>query len=346
MNIQRELRWWALALRLKGSALSAVFLRVIGAGTLSCLVVYLHHQVWTPDLSVMGSITSNVAFNLVLGLLLVFRTNTGYDRYWEGRRAWGTLVISLRNLGRGIRMCIAEPSPEDADAKGTILQGLAALAQAIKLHLRKDTSLNELQALLPAEVIAQLETATHRPLYLTLWVQDYLQRQHAAGRLDTTRLYELNTLISTVVEGLTSCERIATTPIPLAYAIYLKRLILIYILCLPFQLDAHVLRWQFLVVFIVSFILFALEEMGNQIEDPFGLDPNDLPLDDLCRNLRSDLELTSNFRLFEPGVTLNPEDLDGHNRDNLPQGLDDQRGQESPGGAVVLQTEYTSTPSP
>lgn len=341
MSIQGELRWWALAVRLKGSALSAVFLRVMGTGTLSCLVVYLHHQVWTPDLSVMGSITSNVAFNLVLGLLLVFRTNTGYDRYWEGRRAWGTLVVSLRNLGRGMRVCIAEPSPEDAAAKGTMLRGLAALAQAIKLHLRKDTSLDDLQALLPAEVLAQLEEASHRPLYLTLWVQDYLQRQFQAGRLDTTRLYELNCLISTVVEGLTSCERIATTPIPLAYAIYLKRLILIYILCLPFQLDAHVLRWQFLVVFIVSFILFALEEMGNQIEDPFGLDPNDLPLDDLCHNLSRDLELTRNFSLSGSITTSNPGDLDGHPQDNPTQGLDSMREQESPGGAVVMQTEYT-----
>jgi putative membrane protein len=100
----------------------------------------------------------------------------------------------------------------------------------------------------------------------------------------------MNDLLNSLVEALTGCERILRTPIPLAYAIHLKQLLLIYCLSLPFQLVDDLHWWTAAVVALISFTLLGIEAIGIEIENPFGHDPNDLPLDEICTTMLTHLE--------------------------------------------------------
>ncbi len=97
-------------------------------------------------------------------------------------------------------------------------------------------------------------------------------------------------LLDKMVDSLGACERILKTPMPMAYAIHLKQLLLIYCLLLPLQMVGEIGYWTGPIVGLVSFTLFGIEEIGLEIENPFGLDDNDLPLDEICRTMGKNVQ--------------------------------------------------------
>ncbi len=271
----------------------------------SALIVLSRQMGWKIPISVLGELTSNVAYNLVLGLLLVFRTNSSYDRYWEGRKAWGQIVIALRNFARTIQVSIPAKNESEWQAKKRIFQLLIAFPIAVKLHLRQDPNHRELADLLSPSEHLELEQVPNRPMYITLWVQAYLQEQVHHQRLDSNRAWELDDLINQLVQGLAACERIIHTPVPIAYVIYLKQIILVYCLALPLGLKPE-LGWAVvLIVGMVAFILMGVEELAREIENPFGLDVNDLPLDDICMMIRRSINMIGQF---QPPAFFPPHD--------------------------------------
>jgi putative membrane protein len=148
----------------------------------------------------------------------------------------------------------------------------------------------DLDEILPEEDIVKLRSAIHAPLELTLWLGDYLQKQVQSDRIDTNYFVTMNSHLNALVEGLTSCERILKTPLPPAYCIYLKRLILIYCIGLPFHLVVEIDWLTAIAVGLVSFILLGIEQIGNEIENPFGHDLNDLPIDTICESVTANVE--------------------------------------------------------
>ena len=282
--------WFPTVFRLQGSVIPTIFPRVLLCSSFSCLVSLLYAWDVPVVWPVLGSFVPNVVSNLVLGLLLVFRTNTAYERYWEGRKCWGGLVVTVRNLARQIRVAIAELEPADREAKLAVLRLLGAFAIATKLHLRQEPPNDELTHLVNSSQLKKLQAVKIPPLEIALWIGDYLQQQHQQGRLNADQLIAMNNLLNSLVEALTGCERILRTPIPLAYAIHLKQLLLIYCLSLPFQLVDDLHWWTAAVVALISFTLLGIEAIGIEIENPFGHDPNDLPLDEICTTMLTHLE--------------------------------------------------------
>ncbi len=239
-------------------------------------------------------IVASIIPNIVLGLMLVFRTNTAYERFWEGRKLWGGLVNTVRNLARQIWIIIPELNERDRQEKVIALHSLVAFAVATKLHLRKETVNEELQALLPFERFESLQHMNNPPLEVAGWISDFLQTQYQRDRLNAYQLNGMQLLLNQLVDILGGCERILKTPIPLAYSIHLKQLLLLYCFSLPFQLVDNSGWWTGPLVILISFTLFGIEEIGIEIENPFGHDFNDLPLDDICRTmLRNIDDLTS-----------------------------------------------------
>ncbi|MBW4622889.1 MAG: hypothetical protein KME17_26460 [Cyanosarcina radialis HA8281-LM2] len=281
-----KLNWLQIAFKFRGSVIPAIWKRVAFCGIFGSIISVLFYfnfpVVWRGLESVIPSI--------VLGLLLVFRTNTAYDRFWEGRKCWGTMVNNIRNLARSIWVAVIEKEPEERAEKAAVLRLLVAFAVATKLHLRGEPPNEELQGLISPYRYFQIKNLNNPPLEIAFWIADYLQEQYERDRLNLYQLNSLNSLLNSMVDTLGGCERILKTPIPLAYAIHLKQLLLIYCLLLPFQLVSNLSWLTGPVVGLISFTLFGIEEIGIEIENPFGHDRNDLPLDAICNNLKRNTE--------------------------------------------------------
>ncbi len=242
------------------------------------------------NLPVALPVLASLIPNIVLGLLLVFRTNTAYDRFWEGRKSWGTLVNTVRNLARQIWIAVEVPGESDRTQKIASLKMLVAFCVATKQHLRSEPINDELATLLTQEQLRKLQPMNHPPLEIAFWIGDYLQQQHDRGLLHIYQLNSMHKLLDQMVDMLGACERILKTPMPLAYAIHLKQLLLLYCLSLPFQMVGSLGWWTGAIVALISFTLFGIEEIGIEIENPFGRDPNDLPLDAICNTMLRNIE--------------------------------------------------------
>lgn len=289
MTVDRS-SWVKLALQWQGSVASKVFPGLLLCGGLGFVASLLDY--WGLSLSWQGFdiLITNVSYNLVLGLLLVFRTNSAYDRFWEGRKAWGTITASIRSLGHMIWVAIAEVEPEDRESKVAALRLLVACAIATKLQLRQQPVNSELEPLMTHEQFILLQAAKTTPLQLAVWIGEYMQKQFDRKLLSVNQLTAMNGLVNDLLGSLTTCERILSTPIPLAYAIYLKRLLLIYCISLPFQVVSTLHWWTTPIVIILTFVLLGVEEIGTEIENPFGEDANDLPLDAMCMTISTNIE--------------------------------------------------------
>ncbi|MBW4515882.1 MAG: hypothetical protein KME11_11730 [Timaviella obliquedivisa GSE-PSE-MK23-08B] len=281
-----QLSWMRSTLQIRGSVIPAILPRTLLCGTFAGLISALHHWGMPVNLPVLASVVPNV----VLGLMLVFRTNTAYERFWEGRKLWGGLTNATRNLARQIWVIVPERSPKDRHEKRMVLDLLVAFAVTMKLHLRRDAVNKELLPLLPLAQYENLKRMNNPPLEVAFWIQDYLQQQYEGDRINIHQLVSLQLLLNSMVDSLGGCERILKTPIPMAYAIHLKQLLLIYCLTLPFQFVTELGWWTSAVVMLVSFTLFGIEAIGMEIENPFGRDYNDLPLDTICETMKRNID--------------------------------------------------------
>lgn len=281
-----ERAWFRFAFQVRGSVIPVILGRTILCGGFGGIVSALHHFGLPVSLPVLASVIPNI----VLGLMLVFRTNTAYERFWEGRKLWGSMINTTRNLARQIWVVVLEKDSQDRAEKAAILYLLVAFAVATKLHLRQEPVNEEIRSLLSLPQYNKLKTMNNPPLEIAFWIQDYLQEQCYRRCLGDYQLITLQQLLNGLVDYLGGCERILKTPIPLAYAIHLKQLLLIYCLTLPFQFVSQLEWWTAPLVALISFTLFGIEAIGIEIENPFGRDPNDLPLDQICETMKRNID--------------------------------------------------------
>lgn len=227
---------------------------------------------------------------IVLGLLLVFRTNTSYDRFWEGRKIIGNLINDARSLGILLWVNIYEKNHQDTEAKMAAVRLIAVFFIALKLHLRKENADEKIKSLVTEQQYLELTNVNHMPLRTLQWMGEYLKQMHDRHYIDSIQLTAYNQLIEKLVGYVGACERILNTPIPPAYSIHLKHLLFIYCTALPFYLSADLGWFTIPAAGIITFALLGIEAIGIEIENPFGYDPNDLPLDKLNDVLLSNLE--------------------------------------------------------
>ncbi len=313
-----RLTWFSSALQLQGSILPRILPRMAFFIGLSAIMVTTYKAGLWDGSDNLRALTGNVACNLVLGLLLVFRTNTAYERFWEGRKAWGTLVITTRNLAREIQIAVSTPTAAAKADKKIALNRLVSFSIAVKCQLRNECPSEQLTDLLSAEDIAQLKKAKRPPQLITFWLSHYLKQQEEQGHMDIGQRIDINTQINSLVEALSGCERIIKTPMPPSYGIFLKRLTLLYCVLLPLGLVAQLGWWTLGAIALVSFVLLGVEEIGNDIENPFGYDYNDLKLDDICNTLVSDIQSVLSFNeagilADEPVIEPNAERSEAEN---------------------------------
>ena len=228
--------------------------------------------------------TPHALVGLALGLLLVFRTNSAYDRFWEGRKRWGMIVNRSRDLSRQVLAWMEVPTPR----RERVVRHIAAYAVTTKRHLRSEKDLDELEGFLPDADLEAIRAAQHRPLKVAEVITSELVLARREGGLSDYAAMTLDGNLTRLIDDLGACERILKTPIPFAYVMHLRRFLFVFLLTLPFVLVE--MGWAMVAsVAVITYALIGIEEIGVQIEDPFGHDLNDLPIDEICETIQANL---------------------------------------------------------
>ncbi len=279
-------KWLSHFFDIRGSMFREIIVRVLLCVAWSAAVVCFDKYVVDVNISsLLHALTGSA-----LGLLLVFRTNASYDRFWEGRKLWGGIVNETRNLIRSAAIHLAG----ERDLLVRLTERTADFPVAAMHQLR-------------GTKMPGLPEAQHPPLLIATQMTAILKEAQLRGTLSDILLTNLDQNIQQLVDYLGGCERIRKTPLPFAYVIHLRRALVLYCFSLPFAL-VDTFGWAAIFdTLLVAYIFFGIEEIGVEIEGPFGFDDNDLPLEDICESIRHNL-----FALV---------DLEQSVPDVLPEGL-------------------------
>jgi putative membrane protein len=221
-----------------------------------------------------------------ISFALVFRTNTAYERWWEGRKLWGILVNNSRNLA----MKMAAILPENDPDRHFFRKIIPLYATALKNHLRSEEIRIELFDDLPLQVQSQLDHDKHLPNQIAGFMYRHIMKLRKEEKLTEQQLIFLNPELMSFTEVCGACERIKNTPIPYSYGVFIKKFLMVYIATLPF---GFVFSLGYIVIPVVAFVFFvlaSLELIAEEIEEPFGADENDLPLSRLVHSIRVHVE--------------------------------------------------------
>ena len=223
---------------------------------------------------------------IVLGLFLVFRTNTAYDRWWEGRRLWGGLVNSTRNFSMKLNAYISKENHED---RAWFYRMISNFVFSSKESLRGGVQFAELDPPPDAALIEDLKKYKHKPNRIAALLYQRVNELYTQQKFSGDHLINLDKELKDFNDILGACERIKYTPIPYSYMMYVKKFIFIYIMTLPFGFVTPSGYLTIPIVVLISFVLLSVELIAEEIEDPFGRDINDLPLDELAGKIRDNV---------------------------------------------------------
>lgn len=269
--------------QLKGSIAGQILWRVGVATGVGAVLVALHYAGYTTTLPALP----HTVVGSALSLLLAFRTNTAYDRFWEGRKLWGGIVNESRNLVRSAHASLSKEAPE---LYTRLAHWTIAFSYATMNALRGRQGFNYAPSELPASQLEAAQKAPHGALFAAARMTELLAEAQKKGLLTDFRAFDLENNVNNLVDCLGGCERIHKTPLPFAYVVHLRRALVLYCTTLPIVLVRD-LGWRTVIVTaVVSFVLYGFEEIGVEIEDPFGTDDNDLPLERICGTIENNIK--------------------------------------------------------
>jgi putative membrane protein len=283
--------FWETVFRIRGSTWPMIWRRMLAVTVISVVVTVMHtgYGLLRHDLTVVPFTLIGIALSIFLG----FRNGASYDRFWEGRRLWGQLVNTTRSLTRQTLTLIRPPggtvTTELESHRRAIVYRLIAFTHALRAHLRDEDPLLEVAPWLSEAEVDALRPETNRPIAIVQRLGDVFREDLDRGWVDRFHLplLEESLVELTSIQG--GCERIKATPIPFSYSILLHGIVGVYCLGLPFGLVEVIGPFTPIVVLMVAYAFFGLDAVGGEIENPFGLDPNDLPLSALSRTIEINL---------------------------------------------------------
>ncbi len=262
--------------------------KIIMACLYSAIIVYIETK-WLklPENSParhFGILQTLLSF--VISMLLVFRTNTAYDRWWEGRKQWGTLVNSSRNLAIKLNAMLPH---NDAKNRSFFIKIIPLFATVLQQHLQAETTRLELDTE-PHPEIPDFDRTKHIPNQAASVMTMKLNLLYKEGVITGDQLIIVNNEMQAFMDICGACERIKNTPIPYSYSAFIKKFIFLYTITLPVGM-AFTLHYLLVpVVGVVFYVLASLEMIAEEIEDPFGNDENDLPMKKMAANIKKNVE--------------------------------------------------------
>ena len=276
--------FWREALAIHGSVTPRVAAHVLAFGVLAAAITVLAElgerlTGWEIGLSVAPYEIAGAA----LGLLLVLRTNAGYDRWWEARKLWGGIVNQSRNLA----VSALAYGPRDPEWRAEFVRRVAAFPHAAQALLRGESAAPQLATLLGPEAAAA-ERSGHPPCHVARSLAKMLREARERHGLDPHSFQQIDRERALLIDHVGACERILKTPLPLVYAIKIRRFILLFLLMLPFAL-MHRLGADWLVplvTMLVAYPLLSVDRIGEELQNPFGTaNLSHLPIDEIANGI-------------------------------------------------------------
>ena len=274
--------WLKLLFTFKGSIIPRIAPRLLIFIVIAGILSYLHVE---KIINLKLAPTPWTIVGVALGLLLVFRTNTAYDRFWEGRKSWGGLVNATRNMAVNVISYMSSDHAESLKTKEKIIKLLIVFAKLMKQRLREEKQFSEVETYLDKKELEILNKSVHPPVSVIAMIAKQLYKAYKLGMVAVQHVAIMNNNLNNLMNELGACERIRYTPVPIAYVLHLKRFLYLFCLTLPISLIDSFGYWSIAIVTLVAYAFIGIEEIGVEIEDPFGDDPNDLPLDQICDNI-------------------------------------------------------------
>jgi putative membrane protein len=295
MILRPKMNWFRMLFVWHGSVLPSILAQLLLVWAISSLVAWSHGRLfgYTIPLNVAPFTLIGVALALFLG----FRNSASYDRYWEGRKLWGSLLIVTRSLSRQA-LSIGGMQTTDPEME-TWTSLLIAFAHALRHQLRGSNPDEDLHRLLSPERSREILAARYRPaivlVMLGKWVVER-KREGVYGEITATALDHNLNHMSEVLGG---CERLANTPLPYAYSVMIHRTVYVYCFLLPFGLVSSIGAMTPVVSVFVAYTFMVLEALAAELDQPFGTLPNSLPLASLCETIEDSLREMSGNDLGE-----------------------------------------------
>jgi putative membrane protein len=270
----------------KSDILAALLPLLILIGLYTWLVVYLELEYFKLNANRYAGnvLTAHSLLSFALSILLVFRTNTAYDRWWEGRKMWGQLVNVSRNLALKIHIY----TPEDAPGNPRSYFGryIPLYAAVLKRHLQKDTTEFELVAQEHPE-LPPLSEVSHIPNLVAAKILEKINELYQNKLISGDQLITLHGEVTALTDICGACERIKNTPIPLVYTTFIKRFVFVYCITLPFGLAISLGYFAIPITLFIFYVMASLELIAEEIEEPFGNDANDLPMEKISQGIQN-----------------------------------------------------------
>lgn len=278
MIVRPHLHWFRMLFAWRGSVLPQLLPRLFLILCISLAAVAAHDRLLRVPLDL-----SPVPFSLIgiaLAVFLGFRNNASYDRYWEGRKLWGQLLNESRSLTREA-LTLPLPGPEaEADARQFVAV-LGTLPHALRHQLRGTDPRDDLSARLPAALVERTLASRYRPATLLLWLGEWVRQRTREGALDPYAALAFDRSLKGISDVIGGCERIVSTPLPFAYSVMIHRTVYFFCAALPFGLVDNIGLFTPVFSVFVAYAFMAHEAIASQIDEPFGTEDNDLPLNAL-----------------------------------------------------------------
>lgn len=276
--------WFTFIFRFhKADTFRTLFPTMLAIGSYAGLIGYLEVEHWKlADDSYVKNITvMHGMLGFVISLLLVFRTNTAYDRWWEGRKMWGGLVNSSRNLAMKLSVILIEEKDRTYFRKV-----IPSYASILSKHLKDEETGKQLFD----DVNLDIDHHKHRPNQVAKILFHKINDLYISKKITGDQLIVLNAEVTSFMDICGACERIKNTPIPYSYSAFLKKFIFFYVMTLPFGYAFSLGYYVAPVVVFIFYVLASLELIAEEIEDPFGNDENDLPTKKIAANIKKHIE--------------------------------------------------------
>ena len=267
----------------KADTFRKLFPLILLIGFYSAAVAYLELEYWDlpEDSRVKNLSIMHGMLGFVISLLLVFRTNTAYDRWWEGRKLWGALVNNSRNLALKLNAIL-----DDEKDRAFFRKIIPGYASILNKHLKDEETSKQLAE----DIILLVEHHHHRPNQVAKMMFMRINELYKNQKITGDQLIILNSEIQSFTDICGACERIKNTPIPYSYSVFLKKFIFFYVMTLPFGYVFSLGYFVIPVVVFIFYVLASLELIAEEIEEPFGHDANDLPTSKIAENIKKHVE--------------------------------------------------------